>query len=552
MESDLKSMQDMWQIPYVCQFVKLFRGSLNMDLVTPEELEQAILAPIQSPLCSELMSKLLLKKSSMRRELPPGEGYPFVKWSEMMNKQILSWQRCYQKHQKDDNLDKYSPVNRLIIRMFTEIGGNPFLPPPSSHKAETVSQPKQVSSRVRETRSQTNSLPRTRKLKYTEDFLEQSSDCEEDDENFLNLGEIPVSKRVVVVYYLCLLKLETEEEMLHELNYVPIEQQRVQSIGKDHNGACYYYFNNIDCRIFKLFNDKFSLVAKTIDQVKDLIQYLQSNGIYDLSRILYVMIEDFEKNEQERSKKINNNLRKIHVLAGKKKINEFDYEDSDFSPVEDEDIPRKRGPGRPRKNPLPERKPRSIPETTGNSLLMTGKLKKITVTGDVFYNYTGKWELDEKNSQNFSFLKKNEGLSGLYIGSWQFYTKPIDETFCLNFNGPYITGSGENSFGIFSIDGDWEPKESEEICGEKELGIVIIRRNYMKYDLGEDSSCSENEQDIYDIIKPQYQLEFEEKLHLEHMRMPLKNFSELKKSLQSQDKRELRRIPFFKSEYLTN
>jgi hypothetical protein len=33
-----------------------------MDLLTPEELEQAILAPIQSPLCSELMSKLLLKK----------------------------------------------------------------------------------------------------------------------------------------------------------------------------------------------------------------------------------------------------------------------------------------------------------------------------------------------------------------------------------------------------------------------------------------------------------------------------------------------------------
>lgn len=64
MDSDLKSIQDMWQIPYICQFVKIFRGSLNMDLLTPEELEQAILAPIQSPLCSELMSKLLLKKSS--------------------------------------------------------------------------------------------------------------------------------------------------------------------------------------------------------------------------------------------------------------------------------------------------------------------------------------------------------------------------------------------------------------------------------------------------------------------------------------------------------
>ena len=72
----------------------------------------------------------------------------------------------------------------------------------------------------------------------------------------------------------------------------------------------------------------------------------------------------------------------------------------------------------------------------------------------------------------------------------------------------------------------------------------------MKFDLGEESSCSENEQDIYDIIKPHYQLEFEEKLHMEHMRMPLKNYSELRKSLQNQDKRELRRMPFFKSEYL--
>ena len=79
MDAELNSMQDMWQIPYICQFIKIFRGSLNMDLVTPEELEQSLLVPIQSPLCSEIMSKILMKKSSARRELPPGEGYPFTK-----------------------------------------------------------------------------------------------------------------------------------------------------------------------------------------------------------------------------------------------------------------------------------------------------------------------------------------------------------------------------------------------------------------------------------------------------------------------------------------
>ena len=166
-------------------------------------------------------------------------------------------------------------------------------------------------------------------------------------------------------------------------------------------------------------------------------------------------MEEFVKNEQERSKKLSNSLRKIHILAGKKnKVNDFEYEDSDFSPIEDDDIPRKRGPGRPRKNPLPETKPKVMPETTGNDLIMRGKLKKITATGEVFYNFTGKWELDEKNSQSFSFLKKNEGEAGIYIGTWQFFSKPIDETFCIEFHSKYVTGSGENMFGIFQITGD--------------------------------------------------------------------------------------------------
>lgn len=550
MESELKSLQDMWQIPYICQFIKIFRGSLNMDLVTPEELEQAVLAPIQSPLCSELMSKILLRKSSARRELPPGEGYPFIKWTDLLNKQIGSWQRNYIKYQKDPNIEKLTTANRLVVKMLTELGGNPFIQPPSEQKVEETPQPKPTAtSRLRETRSQTNSLPKNKK-KYTDEYLEQSSDYEDDEEKFLNLGEIAVNKRVIVIYYLCLLKLENEEEILHELNYVPIEQLRVTPIGKDHQNSIYYYFNNIDCRIYKVFDDDFSLIAKTIEQIRELISNLQSNGVYEFSRRLNSMMDDFIKNEQERSKKINNNLQKIHILPGKKKINEFDYEDSDFSPVEEEDIPRKRGPGRPRKNPLPERKPKIMPETSGNSLKFIGKLKKITTT-EIFYNFTGKWEVDDKNSQNFSFLKKDQGESGVYIGTWQFYPKPIDETFYIKFhdNG-LISGSGENIFGIFHINGNWEHCESEEICGEKDLKKVYLSRNYMKYDLGEESSCSEKEQEIYDGIKPPYQLEFEEKVHLEHMRMPLKNMSELRKALQSQDKRELRRIPFYKSEYL--
>lgn len=79
MESSLRLIQDMWQAPYICQFVKIFHGSLNLDLITPEELEQALLAPHLSPLCGELVTKLLLKKSSARRELPHGEGYAFEK-----------------------------------------------------------------------------------------------------------------------------------------------------------------------------------------------------------------------------------------------------------------------------------------------------------------------------------------------------------------------------------------------------------------------------------------------------------------------------------------
>lgn len=77
MESALAQINDMWQIPFICQFVKVFRASLNIEPFTPEELERGILNPNNSPLISELITKLLLKKSSARRELPLGEGYSF-------------------------------------------------------------------------------------------------------------------------------------------------------------------------------------------------------------------------------------------------------------------------------------------------------------------------------------------------------------------------------------------------------------------------------------------------------------------------------------------
>jgi len=48
-----------------------------------------------------------------------------------------------------------------------------------------------------------------------------------------------------------------------------------------------------------------------------------------------------------------------------------ELDDSDFSPVDDF-LPRKRGPGRPRKIPLPERKPKIMPETSGDQMVMEG------------------------------------------------------------------------------------------------------------------------------------------------------------------------------------
>jgi hypothetical protein len=88
------------------------------------------------------------------------------------------------------------------------------LPPPQISESELVTPAR------RTTRMKTNSLPRGRKLRYTDDFVENSSDFE-DQEHFRNLGEISEKSRVLVLYFLCLYKLETEEELRHEIKYVP-------------------------------------------------------------------------------------------------------------------------------------------------------------------------------------------------------------------------------------------------------------------------------------------------------------------------------------------
>jgi len=74
----------------------------------------------------------------------------------------------------------------------------------------------------RTTRLNTNSLPRGRKLRYNDDFIENSSEFE-DEEKFHSLGDISADARVKVIFHLCLYKLESEDELRHEIQYVSIK-----------------------------------------------------------------------------------------------------------------------------------------------------------------------------------------------------------------------------------------------------------------------------------------------------------------------------------------
>lgn len=556
MEVALKVIQDMWQVPYICQFVKLFHGSLNIEPLSPEELEQALLEPRTSILCGELISKLLLKKSSQRSDLAIGEGLNYERWHSILTKNVSSWYKHYLRREKESKAEKFSAAHRIVLEMFDELEGNPFLMPEgqsaTSHGNRGSSpQRTNVFEGQRATRSATNSLPKNRKQRYLGEMYTNSSEGEEE-EHFRSLGDLAEEQRVIVVFYLCQYKLETDEEMLHELNYVPLIQQRVEPIGQDQEMNSYYWFDNIDCRIYRETPElKFSLVAKSLEQVRELIDRLQSNKCYELAFKLSSMLDKMQANEQERARRMLAHIKKIHLLPDPRRSTpDYDLDDSDFSPVED-DIPKKRGPGRPRKIPLPERKPKVMPSTSGNQLVLRGPLKRIVAHNEIFHSFTGSWELSSKQPQEFKYLKTDsDSIDGIYKGFWMYFSKSVEELLDLRFTGVEVTGYGENMFGLFKVQGRWRSETTAEIMGERSLGQVELIRHYIKVELDEDSSCSEADNELYDAVKPPYRLEFEEKLYLEHMRMPFKDIHELKRSLKAQERRELKRLPFFKSEYL--
>jgi len=62
-------------------------------------------------------------------------------------------------------------------------------------------------------------------------------------------------------------------------------------------------------------------------------------------------------------KKIIANIKRECTI--RQRLTYYEYDDSDFSPVDDF-LPRKRGPGRPKKDFLPERKQKLIPEISGD------------------------------------------------------------------------------------------------------------------------------------------------------------------------------------------
>jgi len=548
---EVRPIQDMWEVPYLCQFVKLFHASLNLEPFTPEELEQALQSPKESALCSELITKLLLKKSALRRELAIGEGYSFDRWHELLSKQISGWIKVVQKYQKGQSYQKFSAAHRIILRCFQDLGESPFkldkMPSPvklPETPPPTDLQEMQLDPCRRATRSRTNTL-KNKRPRYTDYYLEHSSDPEKD-EQIKSLADLQEWQRVLVVYALAVHKLETDDELLHELNYVPLSSKRVDPMGTDRRGNRYYFFDNLDCRIYSSDpQDRFRLLAKTLEQVDELTLRLEAAGDTHLADTIKEMRGKLEVNEQERSKRLLAQIRKTHTAPGRRRLlTDYEYEDSDFSPQED-DVPRKRGPGRPRKIPLPERKPKIMPTTSGDDLVLSGTIKKISASEEILHSFRGDWQLVDKQPKDFKFLKSDGAeISGLYLGFWQYYAKPVEETLHLEFRPEgELIGTGENLFGIFTITGQWSGDPEDTVS-------VTLRRSYVKFEITDESSCSEADQDSFDAVKPPYQLDFEERVYSEHMHMPVKSFRELKSQLRQQDKREMQRQPFYKSEYL--
>jgi hypothetical protein len=153
------------------------------------------------------------------------------------------------------------------------------------------------------------------------------------------------------------------------------------------------------------------------------------------------------------------------------------------------------------------------------------------------FSFTGQWVLPHKDSEEFKFLKSGEDPTGVYKGFWEYYGKSVHETLELTFDAQSsaceIIGSGENFLGVFHLSGTWK-FEREEWPHEVKLGVLELTRNYENLQLsGDESVGSDNENELFDAVKPSYMLEFEERAHIEHARAPLKDFKEIKVTLKS-------------------
>jgi hypothetical protein len=92
------------------------------------------------------------------------------------------------------------------------------------------------------------------------------------------------------------------------------------------------------------------------------------------------------------------------------------------SDVEEEpEFGKRRGPGRPRKNPLPKRRLKVMPATNGDQLVLIGVLKQ---SSDANLEFSGIWSLPEHNGDTFSFFSTQGGIAKPGVislsGHWTF------------------------------------------------------------------------------------------------------------------------------------
>jgi hypothetical protein len=61
-------------------------------------------------------------------------------------------------------------------------------------------------------------------------------------ESYHRLSEISLTARIKVLFFLCLYKLETEEDLRQEISYVPLNLLKNDPLGSDIENATYYHF----------------------------------------------------------------------------------------------------------------------------------------------------------------------------------------------------------------------------------------------------------------------------------------------------------------------